>query len=565
MKTRTTILLILISSGFYFQASSQELINPLNFPIQLSGGFCDLRQNHFHAGIDLRTKGTVGHAVHAVAEGYISKISVSPWGYGNAVYITHPGDSIITVYGHLQKFAEKPAKIIKEKQYEKESFTVEINPDPGLLPVQKGEIIGYSGNSGSSGGPHLHFEIRDIRNNELLDPLTYYKSQITDTRKPVVLDIMIHPFEGKGRVNGSNKKQQIKFKPDKNGNPVVTTSIEAWGEVGLSIRAVDRMDCSSFSYGIKDILQTVDGVETYRSSANSFSLSESKYINSYTDYEEWSENRRFYIKTFVEPGNRLNFIASRNSGKTVIKEERVYSVKITITDHYGNKCVIPVEIKGKKQEIPEYDTTNTTLLKWHSNNDFRTEDLKLSIPENSLYKNVYMAYSKQKSDKYFSHIHILSAKPEPLHKPAVLSIRIDSVDPDVKNRQLGIVSINTGNGRQSWIGGAFSEGRIETEINDLRAYAVACDVTAPKITLLNPDNLHSQKCIKVKITDDLSGIKTFRGEIDGKYALFEYDGKNSLLTYCFDDEKLFPGYHKLLLTVIDRCGNKTEYKNAFTW
>ncbi|HCC50908.1 MAG TPA: M23 family peptidase, partial [Porphyromonadaceae bacterium] len=273
-----------------------------SFPIQLSGGFCDLRANHFHAGIDFRTKGTEGHTLHAVNKGYISRISVSPRGYGLAVYITHPEDSLITVYGHMQRFTDRIAGMVKNKQYENESYAVDFNIAPDVLPVKRGDLIGYSGNSGSSGGPHLHFEVRDLRNNNLLDPLVYYKSRVPDTKKPQVKGLMIYPVEGKGIVNGSNRKQKIEVKNDPHENPVISTSIEAWGKIGLGIRTVDRMNGTSFSYGVKDILQTVDSVETFRSYADSFSHEESRSINSYTDYAEWSQNRVFYIKTFVEPG-----------------------------------------------------------------------------------------------------------------------------------------------------------------------------------------------------------------------------------------------------------------------
>ena len=241
---------------------AQQLANPFDFPMQLSGGFCDMRSNHYHAGIDFRTQMSVGHAIHAVQKGYISRISVSPSGYGLAVYVTHPEDSIVTVYGHLLRFTDRMAKFVKDKQYENESYNIDFRFEPDVAPVRQGDIIGFSGNSGSSSGPHLHFEVRDLRTNELIDPLYFYKTRIPDKRKPLVRGLRIHPVEGKGIVNGSNKKQNIRFILDKNENPVISTPIEAWGEIGLSVRATDRMDGTGFSYGIKKISQTVDSIET---------------------------------------------------------------------------------------------------------------------------------------------------------------------------------------------------------------------------------------------------------------------------------------------------------------
>ena len=552
------------------QTNAQHLSNPFDFPMQLSGGFCDLRANHYHAGIDFRTRSSEGHDMHAVLSGYISRVSVSPWGYGLAVFITHPDDSLITVYGHLQRFTDSIAGIVKKKQYESERYNIEMNFEPGVLPVKQGDVIGYSGNSGSSGGPHLHFEVRDLHTNELIDPLTFYKSYIPDTRKPLVRGLKIHPVEGKGVVNGSSKKRNIGFKLDKNDNPVITDTLEAWGEVGLSIRAIDRMDGTGFSYGIKDILQSVDSVSTFRSYADRFSMDESRYLNSYIDYEEWASIREFYIKTFVDPGNLTRFVACRNSGKININEEREYKVVITLTDIYGNTCITPISIIGKKQDIAPPDTVGTKLLRWYDYNLFSAKGIQLSIPRNSLYSSVYMHYNTIAGKENFilkdcfSPVHILHKSPVSLHNPARLSIHMDTLFASVNTDQIGIVRLNVANGGKSWIGGSFRDEWIDTEIYELGAFAISCDTIPPEIRPIKPERWRVEKKIKIRIYDNLSGVSTYRGEINGKYALFGFDGKNALLTYDFDDEKLHPGYLNLKLTVTDGCGNISIYKYSFS-
>lgn len=549
------------------------LANPFRFPIQLSGGFCDLRANHYHAGIDIRTQGSEGHPMHTVLRGYISRVSVSPWGYGLAVYVTHPADSLVTVYGHLQHFTHKIDKIVKEKQYENESYTVNLTFEPGELPVEQGNLIGYSGNSGSSGGPHLHFEVRDLPSNDLLDPLAFYRSVVPDHRKPQVRELKIYPMEGKGMVNGSSKKQSIHFKLDKNEQPVISSPIEAWGEIGLAIRAIDRMDGTNFSYGIRDILLTVDSIEMYRSYTDRFSLDESRYINSYTDYEAWAENRIFYIKTFVDPGNHTRFVASRNNGKININEERTYNVIISLKDIYENETRILIPIKGKKQEITPPDTAGTSLMRWYDYNTFNARGIRLEIPRNSLYNSVYMHYHvsnvpndsapEQKTGPIAS-VHTLHNRPVPLHHPARLSIHLDSTFMYGDTNQYGIVRIRK-NGQQSWIGGIYRDGWIDAEINELGTYTVACDTTPPTIRPIEPDQWRNKKKISIRMTDNISGIATYRGEIDGRYALFEFDGKKALITYTFDNERVNPGYHRLKLTVTDQCGNKSVYEHAFSW
>jgi hypothetical protein len=555
-----------MSAALSAGTEAQELSNPFDFPVQLSGAFCDLRTDHFHAGIDIRTNASEGHALHAVQKGYVSRVSVSPWGYGLAVYITHPDDSIITVYGHLQRFGDRLTGLVREKQYENESYAVDFDLKPGAMPVGQGDIIGYSGNSGSSGGPHLHFEVRDMRNSEVVDPLMFYKSRVPDTRKPLVRGLKIYPVEGKGMVNGSSRKQNIEFKLDENDHPVIGTTVEAWGEVGLGIRAVDRMDGTDFSYGIKDILQTVDSVETFRSYADRFRFGESKYINSYTDYEEWSRNRAFYIKTFVDPGCNLRFTASRHSGIITVNEERIYHVTIRLTDIYGNTCHVPVNIQGKKQDITPPDTAGTTLLRWYGYNAFSAKGLRLTIPRNSLYRSIRMRCEASDTvHSFYSAVHTLHKSPVPLHEPAQLSIHTKRMPEQADTEQFGIVRINAFTGSISWIGGTYRDEWIDAGINELGIYAVARDTVPPVITPVNPDKWRERKRMAVRITDSLSGISTYRGEIDGKYALFEFDGKYALLSYTFDSERLHPGHHHLKLTVTDRCGNRSEYEHSFAW
>jgi murein DD-endopeptidase MepM/ murein hydrolase activator NlpD len=556
--------LLLLFLGIIFRTAAQQLSNPLDFPIQLSGEFCDLRANHFHAGIDFRTRGAEGHALHAVSNGYIARISVGPRGYGHAIFIAHPEEGIMTVYGHLQRFVHPIAVLVKDKQYKEERFAVDIRPEPGAMPVKRGDIIGYSGNTGNSGGPHLHFEVRDLKNNDYLDPLTFYKSRVTDTRKPLLKELMICPVEGKGVVNGAARKLKLTSKSNSHGNPYFDTPIEAWGDVGLAIRAVDPMDGSSFTYGLKEIRQTVDGRETFHCYTDRFSIDESRAVNSYIDYAEWSLNRLFYVRTFVEPGCNLRMVTSLRSGIFRIDEERNYQVIITLSDLFGNVCKAFIRIRGKRQEIQPVNTAGTHRMRWHDSNTFDTKGLRLHIPHNCLYDNLRMRYRAASSAGYRSTVHVLHPTPVPLHRPAQLSIYIDSARGEslADARRMGIVRISR-NGRRIWIGGVVRDGWITADINELGSYAVAYDRTAPQITPLDQDKWQARKQISIRITDDLSGIFSFRGEIDGRYALFEWDPKQSLLTYTFDPERLSGGRHRLKLRLMDACGNRAVAEYTF--
>lgn len=541
-------------------AEAQQLRKPMDHPILLSGNFGELRSNHFHSGIDFKTQGVEGKPVHSVQDGYVSRISVSPWGYGNGLYITHP-DGTTTVYGHLQKFSKKIADYVKEKQYEQESFTVNLMPGPDELPVAEGEVVALSGNTGSSGGPHLHFEVRDTQTEEPMDPIEYYKELIQDTRPPQIQGIMIYPMPGKGVVNGSRRKLELKPVTAKNGRQTLTGKIEAWGEIGLALKGYDYMDNTTNIYGIKDIILTADSQVIFRSDLNRFAFSETRYLNSFTDYEEWKEHRSFYMKSFVEPGNRLRFIESLNRGILTIDEPRTYHLTYRVADAFGNTTQLSIWIEGKEQPVPAIDTDGAELFHWWSDNRFGAKGIRLTIPKGNLYDDLYFRYSAKEDSATQRITHTLHNKPVALHKAAQLSLRLPT-DTLENKRHYGIIRLQKG--RRSWAGGVYRNGWIDADIKELGTYTTGQDVVPPTITPLNPATWVSKQAISLRLSDNLSGVMTYRGEIDGQYVLFEMNSK-SVITYRFDKQRLTRGKHTLKLTVTDACGNQSSYTYPFTW
>ena len=541
-------------------AEAQQLRKPMDIPVLLSGNFGELRSNHFHSGIDFKTQGVEGKPIHSVQDGYVSRISVSPWGYGNGLYITHP-DGTTTVYGHLQKFSQKITAYLKEKQYEQESFNVNLSLTPDELPVKEGELVALSGNTGSSGGPHLHFEVRDTETEEPMDPIEYYKDLIKDTQAPKIQGIMVYSMPGKGVVNGSRRKLELKPVTAKNGKQTLTGKIEAWGEIGLAVKGYDYMDNTSNIYGIKDITLTADSQVIFHSNLDRFAFDESRYLNSFTDFEEWKEHRSFYIKSFVDPGNRLRFIESLNRGILTIDEPRTYHLTYQLADAFGNTTQLSIQIEGKEQPIPEVDTENTELFHWWSDNRFGAKGIRLTIPKGNLYDDLYFHYSVKEDSAALGATHILHNKPVAFHKSAKLSLRLQT-DTLENKQQYGIVRLQ--NGRRSWTGGVYRNGWVDADIKEMGSYTLGQDLVPPTITPLNPATWVSKQAIALRLSDNLSGVQTYRGEIDGQYVLFEMNSK-SVITYHFDKERLARGKHTLKLVVTDACGNQSTYTYPFTW
>lgn len=559
-KYRCLIVVLCLSS--FTSVAQQTLRSPFDFPIFLSGNFGELRSNHFHSGVDFKTQGVEGKTVYAVQDGYVCRIVVSPWGYGNAIYLAH-GDSIMTVYGHLQRFTEKIGAYVKTNQYEQESFAVDLSLTPEEFPVKKGEIIGFSGNTGNSGGPHLHFEIRDLQTEETLDPVPFYKELIKDTRPPKIHALMVYPIENEGVVNGSQQKQKLQPVISQDGKQTITGKIEAWGKIAFSINMDDYMDGTGNVYGVKELVMLVDGNEVFHSYLDRFSFDETRYLNAWVDFEEWKEKRTFYTKTFVEPGNRLRFITSHNRGYVMIDEPRIYHVEFHLKDAFGNTHLTAVDITGKEQPVQPLDTTDATLFYWNAENQFGASGIRMFIPRGSLYNQLYFHHRSTVDSLYFSAIHTLHHRPVALHQPARLSLRILN-DTLVEKRQYGIVSIV--NKRNTWVGGAYRDGWIDAGISELGiAVAIMADSTPPRITPVGQAQWMTRRVITFRLADNLSGVATYRGEIDGQYVLFEMDGKTSLINYTLDRERLSRGEHTLSLMVADACGNQAIYETKIQW
>lgn len=527
-------------------------------PPALAGSFGEIRGNHFHSGIDFRTNQREGYPVYAVADGYISRLRVQNSGFGQALYINHP-NGFTTVYGHLQRFAPKIATIVKNLEYEKKSFEIDEFPDATLIPVHKGEIIAWSGNRGSSGGPHLHFEIRDTKTEETINP-QFFGIIIPDNIPPVIHGLYVYRLNGK-TFNENTPKQAIGIS-GANGNYKTTAPISLTGEVGFGIVVTDRHNGLSGTNGVYSIQLEVDGKKIYTSALERFAFEDSKAINSHIDYPTYLNTKRSIQKSFVEPGNPLKIYSSLvNSGRINFNDGASHQLRYIITDSKGNSSVLPFTVNAGSAPIAAPVIPAGIIYPYNRVNEFNTDDIKVVFPLRTLYSDLNFTYKKlpKPTGNAWSAVHQIHNKYTPLHIGFDISIKADNLPENLRSKALIV------NSNGSSQGGFFENGYVKATPKNFGSFYIATDTLAPRIIPVNiaeGKNMAGLSKIFFRISDNLSGIKSFNGFIDGKWALMEFDTKTATLWHSFD-ERTASGKHTLELVVADMKENTRKYTVTF--
>lgn len=537
------------------QQAQPTFVAPLGIDLLLSANFGELRANHFHSGLDFKTRGSIGYKVYAADEGYVSRIAVSPWGYGKALYIDHPS-GYTTVYAHLDDFVGAIADTIQRMQYERESYAIDTLLSPGMLPVTRGMYIAKSGNSGSSGGPHLHFEIRHTESESPIDPLPWYRHLIKDgvAPEPRLVALYLHDAV----VEGVPVPKKV-LQPERvSGNSYKTsTDFEAWGRVSLGIKAYDRMSDTNNIYGVRQVSCWVDDTLIYRSVIDSITFAETRYINSFIDYKELRSNKGSTImRTALLPGNKLSTIYDFKSGDGtfIVDEERAYRCKIELSDLYGNKSTVTFVVNGKPTDYAAQEPAGV-CFDYRHDNEYATDEMNVHIPAGALYEDLYFEHSSKVIEQGYSSQHTLHTAQVPLHAWCELAIKItcDTL-PDEK-----YYMEHNYNGKKSQVIGHYDAGWYVARVRNLGRYSVVADLTAPEVVALKPETWATNGKVDFKISDKGSGVNTYRVELDGAFCLFEYDAKRSRLSCKIADMPLAKGKtHKLTVTVTDHCGNSTK-------
>ncbi len=551
MKHSIYILLLACCLGAQAQEKPQvSFVPPFTAPLILSGNFGELRSNHFHGGLDFKMGGVIGKPVMALADGYISRIRVTH-GSGYVLDVRYD-NGYTTMNRHLEDFVSPIAERVKKLQNEKQSWEVEIVPAPDEYRVRAGQKIGLGGNTGYSFGPHLHLDVIETATDEYIDPILFFRKDINDHTAPKAESFLLVPKPGQGVVVG----QQI---PYTTTGPVVARPIEAWGVLGAGIKAYDYMDGVSNRYGVYSVVLTVDGKEVFRSTVDRYAYSDNRFINSWV--------YKGHMKSFIDPGNTLRMIKADevSRGWVTIDEERDYVFQYTLKDAFGNTSRYGFTVRGKKQPLAPLQKNEKYYFDWNRTHMLQELGLTLVVPKGALYDDVQLRFALRADTNALAFTYQLNDEAVPLHTPADLTIglRRQPVADTTKYYVAGISS----KGKLYSVGGTYQGGYLKTSVRELGTYTVAIDTVPPVVRPVNLKAWTSSGKVVYKVTDAQTGIRSYRGTIDGQYALFGMrNAVNGLLEYRLDPARVKKGtMHTLELVVTDGCGNETVTRDTFRW
>jgi len=546
-----------LSLGFA-QYPKDYFRSPLDIDLVLAGTFAELRSNHFHAGLDIKTQQTTGLDVFAVADGYVSRIKVSHYGYGKALYITHP-NGYVSVYAHLEKFGDKIQKYIKECQYAKESYEVEMFPKKSELPVSKGDIVAYSGNTGSSGGPHLHFEIRDNAERPINPLLFGY--EVADSKLPDIYSVYAYPKNSNSHINNKTKRTELRLIPNNNGDYFVEP-IEAYGEIGFGIESIDQLDYAYNKNGVSNIQTFFNGYKNFEIDFKRFSFSETKHLNRYIDYQIYKDKNDRIQKLFVQKGNVLSMFKDvENNGYVVIEDSTDTVYRARVRDFKGNETWLNIPIKGKRPEeiLENYELNPNQFIKAEETNKLEKGNVTVTFYPNTFYDDFHINFGVS-NDTLRLHQDVI-----PLMKNFSIQFDISNYSTEDKNK-LFIAQLYGYYQRPSYISTKRIGNKLSARSKTLGNFTLATDTIRPTIRPLNfRDGQWVSKLneLKLKITDDLSGISNYRATLNGKWILMEYEYKKNRLTYDFQDNIIDATENKFKLIVTDNVGNSSTFEATF--
>ncbi len=571
---------------------------PLDTPLIITGTFGEVRVNHLHSGIDISTNGNEGIPVMAAADGYISRIKIASDGYGKALYVTHP-NGFVTVYGHLQKFTAPVNAYIRKIQYERQVFEVDEKFGPEEFKVKQHEVIAYSGGTGAAQEPHLHFEVRDEITEEPINPLLF-GIPVHDTVAPVLKYVRIYPARENGILNRADSADSYEIRKDENGYSLNTTEFPVvYGSVAFGIAAYDYQyqllkpeeadsvddvpvnpeadtnnveepdQISSPSVlGIYSCELFIDDVPTFTWRYDRFNFNDTRDVNGHIDYRVRKRNDDVVERCFRLPNDKLKIYGDDNlKGYTEFKNDGSHTIKIIVRDFKGNKSQIEFTVNSistlsQTQYLPRPE--NTLPVSADKAIAVHTSKLDVMVPDGGLFEDMFYSDYELDGGNFISGYFSVGDPFEALHLPMTLGLKPNKDLNDSLKKKAIILRYDEDNTFQSYTG-TWTGKMLNIKSFDFGKYGMVIDSIAPTIEKYYvPAEMNSMYggIVQYKIKDELSGIKSYSGMIDGKWYLFEYDKKNDMITANVDPLAVNKE-HSVEITVTDQCGNVEVYKGSF--
>lgn len=539
------VIALVLSAGALAQ---ERPVRPLDVPMSFSGTYGELRHDHFHGGVDWRVGGQVGDPIHAVKSGYVSRVSVSPWGYGNGLYITHP-DGTTSVYGHMLAFREDIARRVEEAQYAQESFSVNLTFGPDEFPVLQGEIVGQVGNTGSSAGPHLHLEIRDTEKDVPMNYISAGCYTPTDRMAPQFHRVCFYglddsPIPETWRVHNLVKPTEVRD----------TLRLPARSYVAFD--ATDRQEGTGAKLAVEEYRVLLDDTLCFAFKVGDVGFGEGRYIKSLIQYNESRRGGRDLVKSRVDPNNLLaSHIESWNDGIFELRDDAVHTVRLEAIDEHGNRATVRYRVRRDDSlQAPEPDSALTRLpWLWYTQNSVIDSTLSYFLPAGALYNNINFTYrcigGPDPAHGIWSDIWQVGNPDIPLQLPGELEIAAD------------IPEELEGKAYMAHYGKTLSHAGVNVRFG---TYCVAVDTTAPSIHFLErKGEIVNGSTIRIRVRDEASGVESTRVEIDGKWYKAMY--KRDIISLELKEERIPKGKHHITVSAVDLCGNEAYESRDFTF
>ncbi len=541
---------------FSFLLSALSFGSPVHIPVQLAGNFGEPRPNHFHGGVDVKTDREVNIGVYSIADGYISGAVIEKYGWGHAIKVTHP-NGYTSFYFHLNKFVPQIEAAVKKYQYQHKQYACDVTFAPGQFPVKKGQLIAISGNTGASEGPHIHIEYHRTKGGNMIDPLTVLKSILIDKTAPTVYSFKAYPQPGEGIFQHTQKSQIYSF---------VKGAYHAWGKVGFGVRANDHMDGVYNNFGVRFTKLYCDGKLIFSSDVNDIPVEDNRMINSWGDYQHFLRTKIWYLKSFIEPGNRLPILRAVNRGIIDFNQERDYHLRYELSDIYGNKTVKEIIVHGTPEKIaPKESQKGLTPVYYNKVNNLQFEGVKLAIEKGMVGETGYISPKRVFMPDAYSVAYSFSSGSFPLfgYNPIGLKVSKGSV----ANPEKLYVACRNGIGAAEYpmyCGGTYEDGWVKGQLRDFGLiYYLAYDDKAPLITKQNGNPHH----LYFKITDTGSGLQGYQAYIDNRFVLFGF-GKNKQIIFCdLADTPILATHksHVLKIIATDNRNNTRVFTTNITY